>query len=135
MSLGRFSLIFAAVAFLIYGMAFLLFPTLMTDLLGIKLSVSSAIIDVRATYGGSVLGTGVFFVFCSLQHELLRVGLIAQASVLGGFIFGRVFGIVADREPNLFIYILLVGEIVGLVLALVALRIDANKKQEFERFT
>ena len=130
MSLGRFSLIFAAIAFFIYGAAFLLFSILMTSLLGCKLSVSSAVIDVRATYGGSILGTAVFFALCALRDELLRAGLMAQAAVLGGFIFGRVVGIVVDREPNLFIVILLVGEITGLALA--ALQIDLKRKQEHE---
>ena len=132
MSLGRFSLIFAAVAFFIYGAAFLLFPILMTSFLGFKLSVSSAVIDVRATYGGSILGTAVFFAWCALRDELLRAGLMAQAAVLGGFIFGRVVGIAVDREPNLFIVILLIGEIVGFALAIAALRIDLKSRQELK---
>ncbi|TAF08929.1 MAG: DUF4345 domain-containing protein [Nostocales cyanobacterium] len=132
MNLGRFSLIFAAIAFFVYGAAFLFFPTLMTSLLGIELPVPSAIIDVRATYGGSVLGTAVFFALCSLRDELLRPGLIAQVAVLGGFIFGRVMGFIVDREPNVFIYVLLVGEILGLLIALIGLRSDVKNQQKFE---
>lgn len=55
MKLGRFSLIFTAIAFCAYTGAFLLFPTFMTSLVGIKLPVPSATIDVRATYAGSNL--------------------------------------------------------------------------------
>jgi hypothetical protein len=135
MSLSRFSLVFASVAFFIYGSAFLFFPIFTTSLVGIELSIPSAIIDVRATYGGSVLGTSVIFALFSTRDEWLRLGLITEISVLGGFIFGRVIGLIVDKEPNIFIYILLVGEIVGLLLAIAALRIDAKSQITTEPVT
>ncbi len=61
MRLARFSLYFAAVAFLIYGAVFLTFPSALSTLVGANLSTPSAAIDVRATYGGAVAGTGLLF--------------------------------------------------------------------------
>jgi len=135
MSLSRFSLVFAATAFFIYGVAFLFFPIFATSFVGLDLSIPSAIIDVRATYGGSVLGTSVIFGLFSTRDEWLRFGLIAEISVLSGFIFGRVIGLIVDKEPNIFIYILLVGEIVGLLLAVAALRIDDKSQITTETVT
>jgi hypothetical protein len=48
--------------------------------------------------------------------------LIALASIFGGFVLGRVLGIVIGGAPNLFIGALLAGEIIGLVAALILLR-------------
>ena len=67
MSFGRSSLIFAAVAFFAFGSAFLLFPNFMASLISMELSVPSAVIDVRATYGGFVIGMAAFFALCSAQ--------------------------------------------------------------------
>ncbi len=99
MNLGSFSLVFAAIAFFVYGIAFLFFPSLMTSFVGIDLPVSSAVIDIRASYGGSILGIAFFFALSALQNKYLRSGLIAQVAILSGFILGRVIGIFADREP------------------------------------
>ena len=127
MNLGRASLIFAAVAFFIYAAVFIFMPTYGVSFVGIELPVSSAKIDVRATYGGCVLGVAIFFVLCALRDDWLRCGLAAQAVILGGFIFGRVIGIIVDGEPNAAIYVLLVGEIAGCALALIALRKQKRK--------
>ena len=122
MSLARMSLIIAAAAFFIYAAVFLFVPTYGTSFVGAELPIPSAKIDVRATYGGSVLGVAIFFALCSMRAAWVRAGLVAQAVVLGGFIFGRVVGIIVDGEPNVAIYVLLVGEIAGCALALFALR-------------
>lgn len=122
MSLGRTSLIIAAVAFFIYAAVFLFLPIYGTSFVGVELPISSALIDVRATYGGSVLGAAIFFALCAMKEAWVRPGLVAQAVILGGFIFGRVIGIIVDGQPNGAIYILLVGEVAGCALALFALR-------------
>lgn len=96
-------------------------PTYGASFVGIELPVSSAKIAVRATYGGCVVGIAIFFAFCAARAAWIRSGLVAQAFILGGFIFGRVIGIIVDGEPNAAIYGLLVGEIAGCALALIAL--------------
>lgn len=121
MSLGRFSLILSAVVFLAFGSAFLFFPIRMASLVSMELSVPSAVIDVRATYGGFVIGMAAFFWLCSSREALIRPGLMAQAVSLGGFVFGRSIGLAVDGAANSLIYVLLVGEISGCALALFAL--------------
>jgi hypothetical protein len=74
----------ASAAFVIYGVLFLISPVFMTSLVGIQLPTSSARIDVRATYGGFVIGTGALFALCGLREEWERVGLLAVLVTLGG---------------------------------------------------
>ena len=122
MSLGKASLLIAAASFVVYGLAFLLWPEWAASFVGLELPVASARIDARATYGGFSLGTAVFWTMCATREGWLRAGLVSQAVVLGGFVFGRVAGIVVDGGANASIYVLLVGEIVGVLLAVVALK-------------
>ena len=81
-----------------------------------------AVMEVRGVYGGFFLGTGFFFLLFARHEAWFRPGLIAQASIFGGFVLGRTVGIAIGGAPNPFITALLVGEIVGLVVALVLLR-------------
>ncbi|HEX8458198.1 MAG TPA: DUF4345 family protein [Pyrinomonadaceae bacterium] len=122
MSLGKASLMIAAASFVVYGAAFLLWPVWAGSFVGVELPTGSARIDARATYGGFFLGTAVFWAMCATRNAWLRVGLAAQAVILAGFVFGRTFGIVFDGGANAAIYVLLVGEIVGVLLAVVALK-------------
>jgi len=63
----------------------------------------------------------LFFFLFARRDAWLRPGLVAQAAIFGGFVLGRTLGIILGGAPNAFIAALLVGEIVGVVVALVAL--------------
>ena len=76
----------------------------------------------KDVYGGFFFGTGFFFLLFARHEAWFRPGLIAQASIFGGFVLGRTVGIAIGGAPNLFIMALLVGEIAGLLVALVLLR-------------
>ncbi len=52
----------------------------------------------------------------------LRPGLVAQAGIMGGLVFGRTVGIVLDGAPNPFIAGLLASEVFMAAVALFALR-------------
>ena len=121
MSIGRFSIILSAIVFGGFGVAFLLFPLLMASIVGIELPTPSAVIDVRATYGGLEIGLAMFFTICAFRESWIRPGLVAQAASLGGFAFGRIIGLILDGTPQPVIYYLLVAECAGCVLGLFAL--------------
>ncbi len=57
----------------------------------------------------------------------MRAGLVSQAVILGGFIVGRVLGLILEGNAVLFIYLLPAGEVAGLALALTALRAHARE--------
>jgi len=124
MSLGKASLVIAAASFVVYGLAFLCAPEWAGSFVGVAFPTTSARIDARATYGGFFLGTAVYWAMCAARARWRRAGLVAQAVILGGFVVGRVAGMMVDGGANAAIYVLLAGEIVGVLLALVAIKTE-----------
>lgn len=121
-NLARLSLYVVGVIFLGLGAMSLIAPTNLTRLVEVAMPTRIAVMEVRGVYGGFFLGTGFFFLLFARHEAWFRPGLIAQASIFGGFVLGRTVGIAIGGAPNPFITALLVGEIVGLVVALVLLR-------------
>lgn len=122
MRLARVLLYLMAVVFLGLGAMSLVAPTNLTSLVEVAMPTPVAVMEIRGVYGGFFLGTGFCFLLFARRDAWLRPGLVAQACVFGGFVVGRTFGVVLGGAPNLFIAILFAGEIVGMVLSLVALR-------------
>lgn len=122
MAFARFSLYVVASVFPGLGMMSLIAPSMLTPLVELAMPTPVAIMEVRGVYGGFFFGTGVFFYLFARRDAWLRPGLVAQASVFGGFVLGRTLGIVVGGAPNGFIALLLVGEIVGLIVAVALLQ-------------
>ena len=114
---ARFSLYTVAAVFVGLGFMSLVRPTILTALVDIVMPTPIAVMEVRGVYGGFFLGTGVCFLAFARRDRWLQPGLVAQASVFGGFVLGRALGIVVGGAPNGFIALLLAGEIVGLIVA------------------
>jgi hypothetical protein len=121
-NLARFSLYVVAVVFLGLGAMAFIAPTNLTALVEVAMPTRIAVMEVRGVYGGFFFGTGFFFLLFARREAWFRPGLIAQASIFGGFVLGRTVGIALGGVPNPFLGTLFVGEIVGLVVALVLLR-------------
>lgn len=121
-NLARLSLYAVGVIFLGLGAMSLIAPTNLTRLVEVAMPTRISVMEVRGVYGGFFLGTGFFFLLFARHEAWFRPGLIAQASIFGGFALGRTVGIAIGGAPNPFITALLVGETVGLVVALVLLR-------------
>lgn len=110
-------------AFLGFGLGFALAPTQLADLiLGVAPTAPSALIDMRATYGGITIGTALFFGLCAARPNWQHPGLVASALMMGGLATARVLGIVVDGEPNGFMLGFLALEVLAAVLSLAALR-------------
>ncbi len=110
-----------ALGFIGFGLAFLLAPGLL-GLVELDASTPSARSDVRAVYGGIELGVGVFLAVCVRRPAWHRAGLTAQALTLGGAALGRVASLAADGLPRPLVLGLGALELLGAVLAVVALR-------------
>jgi hypothetical protein len=119
--LARFSLGLVAIVFVGLGIMCLLAPTVLTRLVEIEMRTRIARMKVRGVYGGFFIGTGVFFLLFSLRPCWHGAGLVAQASIFGGFVLGRSVGIMFGGAPNPFIASLLIAEIVGLIIAVALL--------------
>ena len=72
-----------ALAFLGFGLAFLLNPAGMIEGLDISLPTNRADIEIRAFYGGLELGFAAFLGLAALKRDWRRPALVCAALVLG----------------------------------------------------
>jgi hypothetical protein len=121
MKLARFSIILSALVYGAIGIMFLTSPDYWASSLDIYLPTPTAVIDLQATYGGCMIAISLFFVYCLKSPLLINIGLILQAITLGGFAFGRTFGIAVNGTPKPIMFYLLSAEIVGVLLAIYCL--------------
>jgi hypothetical protein len=119
MRLARVSLGVMGLTFVSLGAMSLVAPSHLTSLVEISMPSPIAVMEVRGVYGGLFFGIGVTFSLLAWRDEWLLPGLIAQAGIMGGFVLGRTVGIVVGGAPNLFISLLLLGEIFMATVALV----------------
>ena len=116
-----------AAIFVLYGLGFTFAPLAMAQFVtDASPTHASAIIDMRATYGGMSLAVGVLLFVLSARAEWLKAGLLAVTIIMAGMALGRVVGIVVDGNANTFMYIYLGLEIVGAVAAGMLLRIGTD---------
>lgn len=107
-----------AAIFFLYGLAFLLFPNeALYAVVQSSVSSSSAITDIRATYGGMSLGVGLILYLLSSNPVTIKAGLWSVAFVLGGMALGRGVGIVVDGNANTTMYVYLALEIAAASVA------------------
>lgn len=108
-------LVFAnGILFIGFGLGFMIAPACFSALFtGAQLTTASAIIDVRATYGGMALGLGIWLVVCARQD--IRLGLIGAFAVLTSIVLTRLVGIVLDGGANGFMYAFLAAEVLFLL--------------------
>lgn len=111
------------VLFIAFGLAFALTPQWFATLFtGAAPTTSSAMIDMRAVYGGVALSLAFLFAQCARNDVYLKLGMQTMLAVMLGLASARSLGIVLDGEPNLMIWLLLASEVVMAALALFALK-------------
>ena len=110
-----------AAAFLFIGLAFLVQPASMGDMVNISPVDGTARIELRAMYGGLEIGIGLFLVACLLGGRF-RTGLQACAYAFGGLALGRFGGILLEGGTDPIHWLLVAFETVGFVLAVVGVR-------------
>jgi len=118
---GKWLVLVNGVLFVGFGLGFIVAPSYFSGLFtGGTFTTASAAIDVRATYGGLGLGVGIWLLLCLKRN--VRLGLLGSLVVLASIVFGRTVGLVADGNPNNFMFVFLVAEVAFLVATLYALR-------------
>ena len=109
--------------FAFFGATSMLAPNFIAALADINLPTATARIDFAATYGGFELGMAAFLAFCTLNHDRVRLGLLATAFCITGFALTRSIGIIlANGEVRLILYLVLAFELSGLTLSFWAAR-------------
>lgn len=112
-----------AVLFIVFGICFVVAPEFFADALtGSEPWTSSALTDMRATYGGMGLGVGLLFWFLARQRETVIAGLVGAFLVLAATALARAIGFLADGAPNVFMLMLFGAEVLFLALSASALK-------------
>ena len=122
MLIAKISVILTALIFLAIGIIFLVDPIYWASSLDISLPSTTAIIDLRATYGGCMFAIAVFMFYCLKDSVFLKAGLIFQIICYAGFGLSRFAGILIDGQPKPIMYYLLAAEIFGVSLGALGLR-------------
>jgi hypothetical protein len=103
------------------GLSFLFAPGLV-HFVDISAETPTARSDVRALFGGLELGIAAALALCARRPEWHRVGLLLQAFAFGGLALGRLTSLLLDGMPRMISVVLLAAELLGVVVALIALR-------------
>lgn len=131
MLLGRVFIIFFALGFGAFGAAYALMPAPMAAATGIALENGAAVIDLRATYGGTALGIALFYLWCLLSPAGIRAGLTATVYIVGVIALTRAAGIIAaDGEHSLMIWLLLLEIVTILIAGFALIRLGNNPANE-----
>ncbi|MCK7544405.1 DUF4345 domain-containing protein [Marinobacter bryozoorum] len=113
--------------FAVFGLGFTFAPELLASIVtGSEPASSSAVIDMRATYGGMALGLASLFWLSTKGSHAVYIGV---RGVLGLMIFlslSRLFGIIVDGSANAMMYLLLGAEVLMAVLAASAVMLERN---------
>lgn len=118
----RVALVFTALVFGSLALQGLFAPQYLADSLGLHATTAGGENEFRAVYAGLAGGIALFFALASVRPAWHLPGLAAQLCIFGGLIAARVMSIAVSGRPGASIYIMLAGEVLGALIALVALR-------------
>jgi Flp pilus assembly protein TadB len=96
MTAPRLILALAALAFLGFGIAFLVSPAAMGALVELDLTSATARTEVRAMYGGLEIGLGVGLLTLLFRHRQVALGLRVALAAFVGLAAGRLYGLAVD---------------------------------------
>ena len=109
-----------------FGLAFLLFPTEMASTLDIRLDDPTAIIEIRAFYGGLELGIAAYLFYSAFRPALVRPALLLITLMLGATSITRLLGVLSSPEPEPVIVELFLIEALGAIFAGALWKLDAR---------
>ena len=117
-----------AAFFLFYGISFSLWPSLMFHLVtGAEVSNQTALIDIRATYGGMSFAVAALLHFLALKQERIRLALYFVLLLMCSMALPRTLGMLTDGDANWIMYLYLTLEVLvgGIVIA--RLKLDKQR--------
>lgn len=122
MAFARAVLALSAVPFAVIGLAFLVQPVPMAQLVGLEMTNATADADVRAVYGGLQLGCAFLLASAAYQARWVRPGLVAQLALYGSLGSARFISYALVGLPSPLGLALHFGELVGVVCGALAWR-------------
>ena len=124
----RVFLYFFAAVFIVYGVAGFLDPVSSVANMGIIIDNTHAKIEVRATYGGLLVGLGFLFAYSANSDSSIRFGLVAIICILTTVGLSRLYGIMVDGDNEAIQWNFLIMELVGAVIAALILFLHPSVK-------
>jgi hypothetical protein len=112
----------AGVAIAALGAVLVIAPGLVRDLLGRTPATPSDWINLRATFGGTLLGVGAFIAWLPARRPWLRAGLGLLGWGMAGIGAARLVGFALDGNPDSRQYVWLIAEVVLVAASVFALR-------------
>ena len=107
-----------------FGVAFLLRPTQMAQMVSVQLPEPTAKMEIRAFYGGLEIGLAVFLFACAATGAWIKPGLLAAGLACAGPALGRTVGLLLDGRPKPVIFTSLAVEVASALVVAVALALE-----------
>jgi hypothetical protein len=114
---GGLGLLLAAV-----GIYLVFAPEVVRDLLGRRPATSSDWINLRASFGGALLGLGAFLLWCPAPRPWLRSMLGLLSWEMAGIGLARAIGFAIDGNPDGRQFVWIIAEAAIVVVCAVLLR-------------
>jgi hypothetical protein len=115
--IARIYLWTCAAVFCGLGIALLFWPTEILKSVEISFTSVTAFADIRADYGGCILGVGVFLAWCASKAPLVRTGLLCTGLTFSGYVVGRLLSLTLDGMPKPIIFTVTIVEVLGAAAA------------------
>jgi uncharacterized protein YjeT (DUF2065 family) len=118
-----------AVIFIVYGIFYMLVPAAMSTYVTDSIpSTTSALIDMRAIYGGMAVAIGIVLALLSLKKETLRIAIKILMIFMITMASGRMLGVVLDASANIKMYYYLISEVLIAIICVFWLKlVKVNK--------
>jgi len=108
------------------GLYFLILPQQAAAAIDLAMPTATARTDVRATYGGMVLGIAVFFAWAAWKPGMVEAGLWSMLLVYGGLALGRLVAIGSGERPESLMWIFLGIEVAVAVASAFLLKVGSS---------
>lgn len=118
--LGRWVLGITATIFIGYGLICFLYPGFVASIVSLEPTGESALIELRAMYGGLQMAIGLLALSGALMAELRRPTLLMILFLLGGLALARTLAVMISGIWDFYNLFALVYEISTALAALVA---------------
>lgn len=127
MKLGHGFLAITGLIFTAYGLYCLFNPMIINQYTGMGLSDSTALIEVRAMYGGLQFTMGLYLLMCALDSAKVIQGLSVAIFMFAGLAGARAYGLSIDSGDNGYNFAATIYEVVSGIIAVTALQM-ANRQ-------
>ncbi len=122
MLFARIVLTITGLVFFVHGLVCFIHPATIGIESGLAMPTPSAVIEVRAEYGGLPMALGIFFFAAALQKIKICTGLIVLITALTGYATARIAAVLIAGQIDQYNAAAITYELTTALLALWALK-------------